>query len=103
MSLARLWSLPQLVAPADLYRPVGIWMLFGSTPPPAIVIALLWIAAWAGAIAMLLGFATRANTAVAFFAGVALASVSHSGTAHWSHIYNVVFLAHLALLGSRSG
>jgi hypothetical protein len=40
---------------------------------------------------------------VSFVAGVALASVSFSGNLHWSHQYNVTFLAQVALLGARCG
>ncbi len=103
MSLSRLATHPQLVAPAGIYRPVGIWMLCGSSPPPAIVIDVLWVLAWVGTLGMLFGLVTRVSTAVSFVASVALASVSFSGSANWSHIYNVVFLAQLALLGARAG
>ena len=102
-SLVRLAKVPQLVAADGLYRPVGVWMLFGSSPPPAFVIDVLWVLAWAATACMLVGLATRAATAVSFVAAVALAAVSHSHTAHWSHLYNVVFLAQLALLGARAG
>jgi len=102
-SLVRLVTDPTLVAPEGLYRPVGIWMLLGSSPPPAFLITLLMIVAWVATIAMLLGLVTRASTALSFVAGVALAAVSHSHSAHWSHVYNVVFLAQLALLGARAG
>lgn len=86
-----------------LYRPVGIWMLLGHTPPPSIVVTLLWVLAWSGTIAMLLGAATRASTAISFFASVALASLSFAASHTWSHQYNVVFLAQLAFLGARGG
>jgi hypothetical protein len=102
-SLVRLLSTQQLVAPEGLYRPVGVWMLLGHTPPPAFVITLLMVIAWAATIAMLLGLFTRASTAVSFVTAVALASISHSHQATWSHLYNVVFLAQLALLGARAG
>ena len=102
-SLLRLVTDPTLVAPQGLYRPIGIWMLFGSSPPADLVITLLMIVAWVATIAMLLGLVTRVSTAVSFVAGVALASISHSHQAHWSHVYNVVFLAQLALLGGRTG
>lgn len=101
--LLRLVHDPTLVAPQGLYRPVGIWMLLGHTPPPPALIAALMVIAWVATIAMLLGLVTRAATAVSFVAGVALAAVSHSHQAHWSHVYNVVFLAQLALLGGRAG
>ncbi|MBA3394751.1 MAG: hypothetical protein H0T89_19045 [Deltaproteobacteria bacterium] len=103
MSLARLATHPQLVAPAGIYRPVGIWMLFGSSPPPAVIVDVLWVLAWAGTVAMLLGLASRVSTVVSFAAAVTLAALSFSGSASWSHQYNVVFLAQLALLGGRTG
>ena len=86
-----------------LYRPVGIWMLLGHTPPPAVVVDALWVIAWGGTCAMLLGLCTRASTAVSFVAGLALASLSFSASARWSHQYNIVFLAQAAFLGARSG
>jgi hypothetical protein len=78
-------------------------MLLGHTPPPGAVVAILWVLAWAGTFAMLVGVASRAAVAVSFGASVALASLSFSGSDHWSHQYNVVFLAQLALLGGRCG
>lgn len=103
MSLARLSRVGELGAPPGVYRPVGIWMLLGKTLPPALLVDLLWMLAWGGSVAMLLGLASRAATAVSFGAGVALASLSFAGSATWSHQYNVVFLAQLALLGGRTG
>lgn len=103
MSLQRLSTLSVLVAPDGLYRPVGVWMLLGRTPPPVALIDLLWVVAWGGTFAMLIGVATRASTAVSFVASVALAAVSFSGRETWSHQYNVVFLAQLAFLGARGG
>jgi len=103
MSLWRLWHLPQLVAAPSVYRPVGIWMLLGDTPPPHALVALLWGLAVSGTLAMLVGLWSRAATAVSFGASVALASLSFSGSLTWSHQYNVVFLAQLAFLGARGG
>ncbi|MBA3465607.1 MAG: hypothetical protein H0T46_37090 [Deltaproteobacteria bacterium] len=103
LSLWRLWSLDPLVAPGALYRPVGVWMVMGRTVPPDALIALLWVLAWGGTVCMLVGFYTRASTAVSFGASIALAAISFSGSATWSHQYNVVFLAQCAFLGARSG
>lgn len=103
LSLARLWSLSPLVAPTGLYRPVGPWMLLGHARPPAALLDVLWVLAWGATLAMLVGFATRASTAISFGAAVALAAVSFSGSATWSHQYNVVFLAQCAFLGARGG
>ncbi|MGN6106974.1 MAG: hypothetical protein ACTHU0_17850 [Kofleriaceae bacterium] len=103
MSLRRLWNLPELVAARGLYRPVGLWMVLGRTPPPELLVGALWVLAWAGTLAMLLGVRARIATAISFGASVALASLSFSGSATWSHQYNVVFLAQLALLGARCG
>jgi hypothetical protein len=88
---------------AGLYRPVGIWMLLGHTPPPGPVVDVLWITAWLSTAAMLVGFLTRIATAVSFGSSVALASLVFAGSATWSHQYNVVFLAHCAFLGARGG
>ena len=103
LALARIWHQDPLVAPAGLYRPVGVWMLLGRTVPPDVVIGALWLLAWTGTVAMLLGLYTRAATAVSFGASVALAAVSFSGSTTWSHQYNVVFLAQCAFLGARGG
>ena len=103
LTLARLSTQDPLVAPPGLYRPVGIWMLLGHTVPPDAVVGGLWVLAWVGTVAMLLGVYTRAATAVSFAAAVALAAISFSGSTTWSHQYNVVFLAQCAFLGARGG
>jgi hypothetical protein len=102
-SLARLAGDPTPVAPEGLYRPIGIWMLFGASPPSPVVLAILAIVAWLATLAMLLGRYTRVATATSFATGVALAAASCSHQEHWSHVHNVVFLAQLALLGARAG
>ncbi len=103
LTLARIWTQDPLVAPAGLYRPVGVWMLLGRTVPPEALIATLWVIAWGSTLAMLVGFGTRAATAASFGSAVALAAVSFSGGNTWSHQYNVVFLAQCAFLGARGG
>ncbi|MBS1118328.1 MAG: hypothetical protein H6Q90_556 [Deltaproteobacteria bacterium] len=105
LTLERLATLStvELPGPANLYRPVGPWMLLGHTIPPDPLITALWVLAWGGTIAMLLGLYTRASTAVSFVAAVALTSLSYASTATWSHQYNVVFLAQMAFLGARGG
>jgi hypothetical protein len=101
--LWRLWGLRPLTAAADVYRPVGIWMVLGQTPPPDLLVDALWALAWAGTGAMLLGLSSRISTAVSFVASSSLAALSFSGRLSWSHQYNVVFLAQAALLGARCG
>jgi len=103
LSLWRLWHLSQLAAADGVYRPIGIWMLLGWTPPPAPLVDTLWVFAWVSTFAMLVGLYARAATAVSFAAGVSLAALSFSGSLHWSHQYNVTFLAQLAFLGARCG
>lgn len=102
LALARLADTQSPVA-AQIYRPVGVWMLLGQTQPPGALVDALWIVAWLSTFAMLLGGATRTTTAVSFASAVAIASLSYSASQTWSHQYNVVFLAQLALLGARSG
>jgi hypothetical protein len=97
------WSSVQLPGPPELYRPVGIWMLLGHTPPPAWLISALWVIAWTGSALMLLGLCTRAATVASFLGAVSLVSLSYASTATWSHQYNVVLLAQLAFLGARGG
>jgi hypothetical protein len=106
LTLARLdnsVSTGDLPGARTLYRPVGIWMLLGEQAPPDALVTTLWLLAWTGTVAMLLGVATRATTAVSFVAAVALAALSFASSRTWSHQYNVVFLAQMALLGARSG
>lgn len=106
-----LWTLERLATlstvhipgPASLYRPVGIWMMFGHLVPPGFVVTGLWVLAIGGTIAMLLGLYTRAATAISFGAAIALTSASFASSGTWSHQYNVVFLAQLAFLGARGG
>jgi hypothetical protein len=105
LTLHRLATLStvHIPGPPELYRPVGIWMVLGHVVPPGVLISILWVLAIGGTILMLLGLVSRASTAVSFAASVALVSASFSSSATWSHQYNVVFLAHLALLGARCG
>jgi len=103
MVLVELSRLPQLVAPAAIYRPVGIWMLLGHSPPPEALVIALWAIAGASTAAMLLGVVSRASTAISFVSALAITSLSYSDTPTWSHGHNVVFLAQLALLGARCG
>ncbi len=104
LTLVRIADVPgSIVAPAAVYRPVGIWMLFGAAPPPPALVWALWGVAWAGTIAMGLGLLSRLATVVSFLGSIALAAVVFSGKATWSHQFNVVLLAQLALVGGRVG
>jgi len=103
LSLWRLWGLRPLTAAAEVYRPVGVWMALGRTPPPELLVDVLWALAWAGTGAMLIGLLSRVATAVSCLASVSLAALSFSGSLNWSHQYNVVLLAQLAFLGARCG
>ncbi len=106
LTLARLShevSTGDIAGARTLYRPVGIWMLLGHTPPPNWLVHALWIVAVTTTIAMLLGLAARASTALSFASSLAIASLSFSASAHWSHQYNVVFIAQCAFLGASCG
>jgi hypothetical protein len=112
IALAVLWSLGRIankvstedIAEAQaLYRPVGIWMLLGHSPPPPGLVAALWVVAGLATFAMLIGVFSRTSTAISFFSSVSLAALSFAQTKTWSHQYNVVFLAQLAFLGARGG
>ena len=104
-TLSRLATLStvQLPGPAALYRPVGIWMVFGHWVPGQAVVTALWVVAWGATVAMLLGLGTRVAVALSFAAALALTSLSFASTTAWSHQYNVVFLAQCAFLGARGG
>jgi uncharacterized membrane protein YphA (DoxX/SURF4 family) len=105
MTLQRLATLStvQIPGPADLYRPIGIWMMFGRLVPPGWLVSVLWVIAVGATLAMLVGLASRAAAAVSCVAALALTSASFSSSQSWSHQYNVVFLAQLAFLGARGG
>jgi hypothetical protein len=105
MSLAQLATLStvELPGPVELYRPVGPWMVLGGAIPPDWLILVLWIMAWAGSAAMLLGLCTRISTVVSFAGTLSIAALSYASSASWSHQYNVVLLAQLAFLGARGG
>jgi len=106
MTLARISqpiSTGDLPGSHALYRPVGIWMLLGHTPPPEALVSLLWVVAWGATVMMLVGLFSRAATAASCIAGTALAALSFASASTWSHQYNIVFLAQLAFLGARCG
>lgn len=102
LTLYRLADTRPLVA-ATVYRPVGVWMLLGHHAPPALLVTVLWVVAWASTATMLVGLASRASTALSFTSAVSLAALSFSASETWSHQYNVVFLAQCALLGGHVG
>ncbi len=106
LSLARLgrpMSTGDVPGAHTLYRPVGIWMLFGHWAPGELVVAVLRVIAWASTACMLFGLRSRTSTAVSFASAVALAALSYASTKTWSHQYNVVFIAQFAFLGARGG
>jgi hypothetical protein len=105
MTLQRLATLSTVHIPgsSELYRPIGIWMLFGRWVPPSGVVTALWLLAIGATLLMAVGLWTRASSAVSCAAALALASASFSSSQSWSHQYNVVFLAALAFLGARGG
>lgn len=94
---------PGAPAPPDVYRAVGVWMIMGDVPPTTAVIDGLWIVAQVTTVAMLIGLFSRVAVALSFGSAVALGSLYYSGFSSWSHEYNIVFLAQMALLGARCG
>jgi hypothetical protein len=113
IAVAVMWALHRLqtrwpsTAPGggahSSYRAVGVWMVVGDREPADAVIAALWLVARISTVAMLLGAWSRIATALSFLAFVALASLSYSGAATWSHPFNPILLAQLAFLGARGG
>lgn len=105
MTLQRLATLStvRIPGPPDLYRPIGIWMMFGRWVPPGGVVTALWVLAIGATLLMLVGLWSRAAAAVSCAAALALTSASFASSPSWSHQYNVVFLAALAFLGARGG
>lgn len=105
LTLRNIAELPEpLAAPNGVYRPVGIWMLLGASPPPESLIQALWAVAWVATFAMLVGLSSRLAVLASFVTSVALAALIFSAkSASWSHQHNVVFVAQLALIGGRVG
>lgn len=90
-------------APRELYRAVGVWMLWGSAPPPVWLVEALPAIAYGATLAMALGLGTRVATVVSWVSSVALVSFDVSFTASWSHHNNLPLIAQLAFLPARSG
>lgn len=90
-------------APYELYRAVGVWMLWGSSPPPAWLVEKLPVVAYAATLCMALGVCTRCSTLVSWVSSVALVSFDVSFTATWSHHNNLPLIAQLAFVAARSG
>jgi hypothetical protein len=113
IALSVLWTVSRLtsgayiadpgIAPTALYRPIGVLMLLGETPPPAWLISALSSLAWISTIAMLFGWQARAATVLSWIGAVSLACYEGSFTAMWSHHNNLPFLAQLAFFGARGG
>lgn len=103
MLLSRVREAPHLYPAPEHYHAIGPWQIFGDNPPPMAVIDALWIVAWVGTGAMLVGLVTRIAVAASCVATVALAALSFSGAGAWSHQHNVVVVALVAMLGARCG
>lgn len=82
---------------ASTYYPLGLWQLLGGTPPSTTVIEILWFVARIATCVMAVGVGGRAPAIISFIASSSLAALSYSGTPSWSHEYNVVFCAQLAI------
>jgi hypothetical protein len=85
------------------YRPVGLWMLAGDSAPSSTIVDALWILARLSTITMALGLLSRTSTALSFLSTALLAGLYYSAMPTWSHAYNVVLLAQLAIIFGRSG
>ncbi len=97
------WAAEAESAPRTLYRPVGLWMLFGKTAPAPALIDALRVVAWVATGSMLIGLWSRASTAVSLVSALLVASFAVSFSPTWSHDHNVPFLAQIAFLGARGG
>lgn len=85
------------------YRAIGLWRLLGDGAPSAGFVSALWWIARISTVAMALGALSRVSTIVSFVSACLLCALSYSGFPSWSHAYNAVLLAHLALVGARTG
>jgi hypothetical protein len=86
-----------------VYRPIGLWMLVGGDAPPVGVVEALCVIARLSTVAMAVGALSRLATALSFLSTTLLVGLYHSAFPTWSHQYNVVLLAQLALIGGRCG
>ena len=89
--------------PLELYAPVGILRLLGSSPPSASLLAAIQMVAWLSALAMLIGLASRLSTIVSLLTALALASFQSSFSPGWHHVYPLVFLAQIPLIFAPVG
>jgi len=99
-------SLDQMAATwvdSPSYRPIGLWRLLGDGAPSSGFVTALWWIARISTVAMAVGALSRISTALSFVSACLLCALSYSGFPSWSHAYNAVLLAHLALLGARTG
>jgi hypothetical protein len=85
------------------YRPIGLWALAGSGAPSPGVVDALWAIARVSTVLMAFGALSRLSSALSFVSTTLLVGLYYSGFPTWSHEYNVVLLAQLALIGSRCG
>lgn len=113
IALSVLWTLSRMTAegyvaephtaPLALYRPLGVLLLLGSSPPPFWLIeGMKWVGL-AATLAMLVGWRTRAATVVSWVCVGGLACFEVAFSAGWSHHNNLPFLAQLAFFGARGG
>jgi hypothetical protein len=90
-------------APVGSYDPVGILLVTGDTPPPALLITIAYAVAWIATLALLAGAWTRLSAAVSLAASLVAVSFAVSFTPDWPHDNNLPLLALLALQGTRGG
>jgi hypothetical protein len=89
--------------PPELYNPVGVLKLFGSTvPSPAFFEVWKWTAGIA-TICAILGLCTRLSMVLSTFGVLMLKSVSFAWAGKSFHGENVVFLAAIAFLCASAG
>ncbi len=79
------------------YQPKGILLLFPLGPPPALFFEVMRATAWIATVAWTAGLFTRVAQRTSLVSNLFLISLAYSWQAGWSHGYNPVYTAQLAL------
>ncbi len=90
-------------ASPENYLPKGILKLFGTLPLSADLMTIVWWVAYIATAMAIAGFVTRPAMIVSTLCTLALISLKESFGPLWSHGYNVVMCAGLAIMFGAAG
>ncbi|MFO0866450.1 MAG: hypothetical protein U0744_17695 [Gemmataceae bacterium] len=80
------------------YRPLGLWMLWGDTPPPVEVFQACHLLLLICPILLLIGFASRMSMVGSIVGLYAAAVMDYGWEIEWSHGYSPVLVSSLPML-----